>query len=415
MLLAPISAHDKVIKALVKVQDDYPFYSYILCHFRMTADTDGSIPTAGVDKHGNFYYDEGFITSLNIKEMQGVLLHEALHTAKGDFFRKGKRDSTIWNIASDCIINYILKQESITLPKCALNPDSSGNITLGGKVYNVVGKVTEELYEELYQNATKIYISCGGGKEKGKGEGKDGKNQSHGGFDVHIETDDSSAENAQEESKWKKVVVEAATNAQARGKLPGCMEGIIDKILNPTIDWRTRIQKFITSEIPVDYTNRLPGRSFYGTGVWCPKVLRENLDVFVSIDVSGSTMSDREYFIGEISGILRSYEQIHARLIFWDASVNPKNDHAITRNNRDTLTDIKIEDCNGGTRMSSYAEYCEKMEYKCKLHIIMTDGFIEANPVVPSGSVIFVLTKNGTDKHIKDLGVVCRLSDIEED
>jgi predicted metal-dependent peptidase len=113
-------------------------------------------------------------------------------------------------------------------------------------------------------------------------------------------------------------------------------------------------------------------------------------------------------------GILNSYEQIKARLIFWDASVNPKNDHMITRNNKDLLTDLKIEDCNGGTSMSCYADYCEEKNYKCRLHILMTDGYIESDPRVPQGNIIYVLTKSGDDTHLKDTGIVCRLSDVEE-
>jgi predicted metal-dependent peptidase len=413
MIVIPQNAHEKIIRTMVKLQQDHPFFSYILMNFKVTACDDSSVPTAGVDKHGSFFYKDAFILTLTPEEIQGLLVHECLHIAKGDFFRRGNREGTIWNIASDMVINHILLQEGFKLPKSGINPTKDGKVTVCGKDYNVKGKVTEEVYEELYQNATKIMISGGGGKGKGE-NGEDVPD--HGGFDIHIESPngETQAEKAAAESKWKKIIIEAATNAQARGKLPGCVSDLVDKILNPTIDWRTRIQRFITNEIPVDYTNRMPGRSYYGTGIWVPKILRENIEVFVGVDVSGSTMYDRVYFIGEVMGILNSYEQIKARLIFWDASVNPKNDHMITRNNKDLLTDLKIEDCNGGTSMSCYADYCEEKNYKCRLHILMTDGYIESDPRVPQGNIIYVLTKSGDDTHLKDTGIVCRLSDVEE-
>jgi len=143
-------------------------------------------------------------------------------------------------------------------------------------------------------------------------------------------------------------------------------------------------------------------------------VLRENLEVFVSVDVSGSTMPDRQYFVNEIAGILNSYEQIKARIMFWDAVLHPENDFEFNRQNKHTLSDIKLRDCNGGTRLTSYKDYCDEKGYKCRLHIILTDGYIESSPEVPQGNVIFVLTKNGIDDHIKHLGAVCRLTDTEE-
>jgi hypothetical protein len=35
------------------------------------------------------------------------------------------------------------------------------------------------------------------------------------------------------------------------------------------------------------------------------------------------------------------------------------------------------------------------------------------NPEIPNGNTIFVLSKDGIDDHIKDLGAVCWITDIE--
>ena len=414
MITIPQNAHDKLIRAMVKIQGDQPFFSYLLMNFKVSATIDKTIPTAGVDRRGSFFYNEDFIHTLAPEELTGLLVHECMHIAKGDFFRVGNRDKMIWNIASDMVINYILGQEGFKVPKAGINPDRSGKVTVGGKDYNVAGKATEEVYDELFANATKIHIQMAGG-----GNGED-KNNGHGGFDVHIEgkgedgEEMSQAEKSEMESKWKKVIIEAATNARARGKLPGCVESLVDKILNPVIDWRSRLQKFITNEIPVDYTNRLPGRKFYGTHVWFPRILRENLNVFVSVDVSGSTMPDRVYFISEVMSILNSYEQIKARLIFWDAHVDPDNDFEVTRYNKDTLCDLKIKNCNGGTRMSCYKEYCDEKNYKSTIHLIFTDGEIEPDPELPSGNILFILSKNGSDSVVKEYGPVCKITDVED-
>jgi predicted metal-dependent peptidase len=439
ILMPPCDPHDKVIRAMVKIQKDHPFFSYILMNFKVSAKSTPGIKTAGVSKGGDFYYSDEYVKKLDGKQLVGLLVHETMHIAKGDFFRIGGRDKEIWNIASDTVIDYMLIKEGFTLPPDGYTPDANGYITIAGVRYNVAEKNTEQVYDELIKNATKIHMTMsGGGKggdsgdknnknqdDSGDGDGNENdgkgcscfdpkKNPGHGGFDTHVECGESAQTNAAAESKWKKVVIEAAISARSRGTMPGCMESAVDKLLNPTIDWRSRVMKFITNEIPVDYTNRLPNRTFYATGVWAPRVLRENLQVFVSVDYSGSTMLDREYFISEVSAILSAYEQIKGRLMFWDAALHEENDFEITRENRKDLTSLKVKDCNGGTRFGCYAEYLEKRDYKCRLHIVLTDGEIETGFKVPEGNIIFVLTKNGRDDIVKNYGAVCRISDTDE-
>lgn len=401
------NAHERIIKVLTRLYVTHPFFSYILMHFKITATEDNTMPTVSINKRGDFFYNENFIESLTQNEIEGVLIHEAMHIAKYDFIRQGSRNDLVWNIASDAIINFMLIQEGFTLPQDGINPNHRGELKIGDKIYNVNDKITEVFYEELLNDIDEIPRPEYG----------------HGGFDIHISnsnTDQKLDSNADQESdstienKWKKIIIEAATNTRLRGKTLGCVESVIDKILNPVIDWRTRIQRFVTNEIPVDYTNRFPSRKFYGTGVWAPKILRENVEVFIGVDVSGSTEQDRKYFISEVVGILSAYEQVKARIIFWDYNVNPNNDLEITSNNKNSIIDFKIKDSNGGTRLSSYAEYCIKKDYRCRLHIILTDGYVENNPKVPSGNIIFVLSKNGDDKMIKKYGAVARLTDIEQ-
>lgn len=437
MFKVSLSPDEKLMRAIVTMQQTAPFFAYLLMNFKMSAIaavpdkdaktlpgrlTDKEIPTAAVDKYGNLLYNPAFVDKLRSDELRGLVAHEALHIAKGDFFRCGKRDPMLWNVASDCIINYMLVKDSFVLPPNGYNPNRDGVIEIkteknGKKVtkkYTVEGKTTEQFYEELLQDVDHIkqYVLSQGG-------GGDGNNPGHGGMDVHIQGDadnpddrESTSKAAQAESKWKKITVEAATVARQRGTMPGCAEGILDEILNPKIDWRNYLRNFVTNHIPTDYTNRSPGRRFYGTGVWFPKVLRENVEVFVSIDCSGSTMGDRVDFVSEVVGILTAYEQVKARMICWSTSVNDQNDVEIDTNTVDKLKGMKIKDVNGGTELSVYADYLKKKDYKARCHIILTDGFIENNPRLPPGNIVFVLSKGGSDEILKKTGwPVLRIED----
>ena len=424
-----ITARDKIIRALVKLQKDQPFFAYILMNFKINSKEAKWVPTAGVTKDGSLLYSEKFVNSLSPAKLNGLLAHEVMHIAKGDWFRMGNRIPELWDIASDAVINHILAQERFELPECGILPDTEGRVTLFGKKYNVNSKSTEQVYDELLDDVDNIQKKLGGfssqqkspsgeGEEEGEGEkGNQGngrtKRQNVGGFDQHFNEPQSECKNQNQRSKWERLTVEASVQARARGNLPGCMGALVDKLLNPVIDWRSIIVKYLTNELPIDYSNRLPGRSFYSTGVWMPRLVRENVEVFVSIDVSGSTIGDRQHFMSETMGILCAYEQVKARVMFWDAELYEENDHILTRENREELTKIEIKDCNGGTEMSCYARYCEKKNYRSRLHIIFTDGYIERDPVVPDGNVIFVLSKGGSDENIKNLGTVCWITDEE--
>ena len=444
-----LDERERIIKNTVILNREKPFFAYILMNFDIhQTQKDSLIPTMAVTKYGRLYWNEEFVKELTNSELQYVLAHETLHIAKGDYFRRGSRDPRIWNIASDCIINDILNVENMTAPRYVadnaekeikrgqfkgLIPDKSGTITLGGYKdspsysYNVRGKTTEQLYDEIIVDAEEIeqiiitYVGSGG-------EGSGGVNAPHGGFDIHIDDDSDdkgestgdqehgSASSQAAESKWKKLAVEAATIARQRGQMPGYAEGLIDDILNPVVDWRSRLRSFIVNEIPVDFETRLPGRSFYGTGVWCPRIHRENVNIFCSIDCSGSTMPDRPRFIGELQGIITSHPQLKARLIFWSqGDIGQKNDVEITSQTVDQIEDLHIENINGGTELSSYNRYLDKMEYSSRIHIILTDGHIEDEPDVPDGQILFVLCHNGSDEIIKEYGEVIHIRDEQED
>lgn len=418
---------ERVLKANIRLQQSHPFFGYILTQFETKPSTD--IPTFAVNKFGHLFFNEEFVDTLSDAQLQYVLCHEALHIAKGDFFRVGDRDSMIWNVASDCVINLICNEERLTPPPVGIIPNSNGIVTLnfpdGEKQYDVNGKCTEEIYAEIARDAPpQCSITGVAGMVGSSGSEKGGGNESaqgHGNFDVHLpggsddkgntpeECEGSTAEiNA--EHKWKKVVTEAAITAQQRGNLPGFAKELVDALLEPKIDWRSRIRSLITNEIPVDYHNRRPGRSFYGTGVWVPQVLRENIHLFLSVDCSGSTLSDRERFISECYGVLGAHTQIKGRLICWDTQVDPANDVEITSQNREDLIKLGLENVCGGTELSSYADYIEERGYSSRMHIILTDGYIESSPRVPTGKCVFVLTSNGTDEIIKQYGEVIHLT-----
>jgi predicted metal-dependent peptidase len=409
-LMGKLSPSDMVLKAIVQLQREKPFFGHIL--LRMNAEQvedDSPIQTFAVNKYGRLFFHGDFAASLNPDQMKYVLCHEVLHIAKGDFFRLGDRNPTLWNIASDCIINDYCNLEGLTPPDAdIILPDRKGDVDLFGKTYNVRGKCAEEVYEMIEQDIEEIL------EKLGDGEG-------HGNFDQHLPGDsndkgestgeaDDATSDAQIEREWKQAVVDAAVHARQRGNLPGFAEEWVEGILNPKVDWRDKLRKLITNEIPVDYCNRIPNRNFNATKVWQPRMLRENINIYVSVDCSGSTHYDREDFISECLGILTSHSNVSGRLICWDTKVNPDNDIEINSQSLESFRKLNIKDINGGTTLSSYADHIEKKGYSSQVHIHLTDGYIESKPKLPTGRHLFVLTKDGRDEVVKKYGEVVWLN-----
>lgn len=415
---------ERVTKAIIMLQKKRPFFAYILMHFE--AEQSESIPTFAVNKYGHLYFNAEFVEKQTNDQLQYILCHEALHIAKGDFFRVGARNPMIWNIASDCAINHMCNQEGMTPPSDGIIPDGKGVVEIAGKKYKIDGLAAEEIYDILIEDIPQITVHV----NSKNGEEGESNTPGHGGFDVHLEGDkddkgestgeggggsgesiESSAAAAAAANKWKKVTVEAATVARQKGNLPGFAEELIEGLLNPKIDWRTRLKSLVTDEIPMDYTNRRPGRSFYGTGAWCPQVLRENINLFISIDCSGSTSGDRERFVSECVGIMGAHAQIKARLICWDTDVSEANDIEVTSNTPDKIAKLNLRDISGGTEFSAYADYIERKGYTSRMHIVLTDGYIEEKPRVPAGKCVFVLCGGATDSIVKNYGEVLYIKD----
>ena len=415
-----MNEHDRVLKSKIALNKERPFFSYILMSMLIErSKSTENVPTMGVSKFGRLYWNEEFTSTLPDDELMGVLAHEAMHMAMLTFDREGSRDHMLWNIATDAVINYIIIREGLKLPSGhgVVVPDAQGMLELKGKdgkfTIDLNDKIAEEVYEELEKNAEQIEGEYGNGTGDGSYKG---------GLDSHMEGDKDSEGNATGDDegtasqkanseKWKKTAVEASTMAKMRGTMSASLERMLSGIIEPTIDWRQKLNQFVTKDIPIDFTMRRPGRRFYSTGFYFPSVIRENLEVIVGLDISGS-ISDDEYtkFIGECVGIAQGFDQINMRVIWWSTYVHEEDDIQVSACDT-AIVKNHIPRGGGGTTMGCFAEHIRDKGYNSKIFVILTDGFIEDNPKLPEGNVLFVLSKGGDDSIIKKYGDVCKLRD----
>lgn len=430
-----LTSLDKIKKVKCNLYKTRPFFSYILMNMNIEeSNITNNCSTLCITKTGKLYWNKEFIDNLSVVDVEGCLMHEAMHMVNYTFDRRKHRDTKLWNIATDLVINLQLLQDDISLPKeivirdyeknklvnCkCLIPTKEGEFTFTGKnekkySFNINNKTCEEVYDILEKNSEIInqYFSM---KGEGDTEG-DYKGQiDHHSDDSDSENDDSAKTKANKEY-WKRIITEASVMAKNRGLLSNGMERAVNELLTPKIDWRRKVSEFITRDIPCNYTYAKPNRRYFSTGVYTPNLLKENLEIICGIDVSGSiSQDDYTYFATELYSLVSAFAQIKMRVIGWGTEVNPEDDFVVNKSTKNKLIDLKLHG-GGGTELGCFGRYIIEKKYRSNIYIILTDGFIESEPDISNlknGKIIFVLSKGGNPDIIKNYGNIAYL-DISE-
>ena len=63
------------------------------------------------------FFNPHFVETLSSEELLGLLSHEILHMALLHVPRKGDRESTLWNIACDIVVNGMVRASGFLLPE----------------------------------------------------------------------------------------------------------------------------------------------------------------------------------------------------------------------------------------------------------------------------------------------------------
>ena len=386
--MVELSPIDKLIKARIDLLREKPFFAFLVNHLEFIEQKE--IETMGVDIKGSLYYNPEFVAKLSKEECKGVLCHEVMHCALEHFKRHRGKDVSLWNVSGDIVINTILTTDGLQLPKDGIIPHN-GEITLFGiKILETEKKCAEEIYDAVYsklrnkdikdlQNYLKnhadnkkgfdvhIYPAPGDGDNKGNQKGE-------GGLSGNLKVDKG--------KDWNKLMVDACTFARNQGKLPAGMERILGDLLSTELDWRALLYRYISNQIPVDYSWARPSKKSFSTGTYLPSVTKESLDLVVAIDTSGSISKvELTEFMSEVLGILGSFSNVSLTILDCDAEIN-----SVIKLQRATMDDIASLHMKGGGGTSHIPVYdwLDENIPNAKLVICFTDGYT----TFPKGSSI---------------------------
>jgi predicted metal-dependent peptidase len=358
---------EKLITARVGLLLRASFFGNLATRLKLV-NADEWCGTAATDGR-NFYYNSRFIDLLKPKEVEFLFGHEVLHCVYDHFGRRGDRDPMLFNVANDYAVNGDLKKhrvgEFITSVPCLYDSKYEG-------------MSSEEIYDDLYENAEKINLSDLIDKlldDHMDGEGNSDSDEDGDEKDGRGKKPKLSAEERQKiRDEIKEAVMAAAAASDGAGNLPAGVRRIIQDMTAPKLNWRELLRMQLESTIKSDYTwMRASRRGWHMDAVMPGQRPDELIDVAIGIDASGS-IDERMLrdFLAETQGIMDQFQSYRIHIFTFDTRVyNPAQYNS---DNLDTMCDYEVSG-GGGTDFDAIFNYLKEEQIEPKRLVVFTDGY----------------------------------------
>jgi len=333
----------------------------------------------------SLYWNPHWFLKLPFDTRMTVLLHELWHIAYLHMLRCGTRDPNIWNYACDILINNMLCYQSDTFngTRPWLNDDINKWRT--PFVPLIVNYGPDMPFEEIYDILFTVpalsieNIFVWGEEEEdqtGKLIGDDGdllEPEDVNGIGGHAVT-----------SKVVGAATAAALSGDSTG-LPGEVETMLKRFLQPKLPWETLLMQFFTALFGSDYSWARPNRRFQN--MYLPS-LQENANalehLIYYLDVSGS-VSDGEVvrFNSEVKYIKDVLNPHKLTLVLFDDCIQRVYEFL----QEDPFEEVIIIG-RGGTNLAPVREHM--IENRPTAAIIFSD--LQCTPMAPLPSGIDIPT-----------------------
>ncbi len=392
-------AFRKLTVARIKLEKENPFFSFLALHLKLKEVKVEECLTMGITSSGKCVYNAEFVNKLTYEEAQGVLSHEILHVALEHLSSMPHvKFPEVANIAMDLVINDMLITNNLQLPKEGLLPT---NHKYEFKADNTtITEIDRKSWREIYSML----------------ENKVKQDMKKSGFDVHnfdkpgygeVGKDKSALAGklSDEEKSWSQILSDAYTYGKMQGKAPAGLDRFIDELCYPKINWRQMLQKFIIKELPYDFSYMRPSRRALASGIYLPACVKENLEIVVAVDTSGSIGKEEliEY-TSEVFGVIKAYENVRMTLVCCDARVTTTKEITL-------IEDIKEINFRGGggTDFKPVFEWMKKEKPNAKVLIFFTDGYGDFPEEVPNLKMLWCVSEGGLDLDKIPFGEAVRL------
>ena len=345
------------------------FYTTLL--FSLKQKFTDRIPTAATNGT-HLYINPDFFFKLSDKQKIGLLVHEVMHVALSHMTRRGDRDPRVWNQAGDHVINLSLLDVGYELPANGLHDSQYANMA------------TEQVYKLLLEKAK---------EEEKNGGTKIEDIEIPGGADIEYPDNPVEIDKIEKEVAkiTKKAQMQAIAGNELPGNLPGEMERLLEKALNPKLPWNIILQNYLTNFAKDDYSWRRPNRRYLPN--YLPAAYSEAIgEIAIAVDTSGS-VEDHEfsYFIAEIATIQETLKPEKITIIDFDSKINSIQEI----NSMTDLMELKFTGY-GGTYVPPVLKWAQSHDPVALL--VFTDGCfnLPSEDCYPDSPIIWLIHNNPT-------------------
>lgn len=294
-----------------------------------------AIPTAATDGD-HFWWNPVWFLELPEKTRETVLVHELWHPGRLHMLRRGNRDPLIWNYACDIRINNDLQNDGYTFDGTSPWLDQSFTSAMS----------EEDIYDALIAQGMKPQGStwgpcspnAGGGNAPGQaangqpqpGQIPDPLGDQNGQGDMipgdGIDPNSSANDPRKQIGKVVRAIHQAKLSGDP-GSIPGNIELIIEKFLEPIIPWETELQRFFTDLLDHDYTWARPNRRY--PDIYLPSTFTDDgrlEHLIYYLDVSGSISNhDILRFNSEVKYVKETFNPQKMTLVQFDTQIQKED------------------------------------------------------------------------------------------
>ncbi|MDA7618379.1 VWA-like domain-containing protein [Verrucomicrobia bacterium] len=367
--------------SLVRLRVSQPFFGALALF--IDYHIDDSIPTACTNGRW-IRFNPKFTASISSAELDGVMVHELLHAALRHSEPRGEREPEIWNIAADIVINGIIRK--IKALKLPFKPVED---------YRLKELEVEEVYDRLIENNSTYRLSSdwrdlatdGSGDEDSDSSSQSGKHHS-----------------SNQETFWASAFSRARMLAGSDdyGKLPAGFRCKVGEILEPSLDWRTILWRFL-SRSPVDFEGF--DRRFIGSGLYFEDLQGEALNVRVCIDTSGSIDPETlAQFLAELSAIVASYPHLTVLVYYADTDLYGPWELG----EQEAFKPVG----GGGTDFRPFFREMGKPDHDDALLIYFTDGYGMFPDRAQQQDLLWILNSEGWKEGLQEIGEICSIKNV---
>lgn len=366
--------------AVLRIRGDHPFFGTLalFAEFRVSDDVDTAATNGRV-----LWFNPAFVEKQNTAQLCGLVVHELLHAALQHVPRRKERDSTLWNIAADIVVNGMIRSDTdYELPVGGVEDAKLAHLSVE-EIYEQLNSGKHALPEILLVDLLSIGIPDQG--EQGALEG---------------------TQSDEMQRHWRAAMQQAGAVARRMNKgfgsqgLGGLRE--IESATNSVLSWREILWQFMVAT-PFDFGGF--DRRFIHRKLYLEDMVGESFDVAIVVDTSGSIGGQElAAFQSEIQGMLDAYPQIHGTLFFADAELYGPYEFS---------KDVPFPPAlgGGGTSFCPFFKWIAKQERNGSFPVCIyfTDGYGSFPEDAPESRVLWVVSPGGLESLGFPFGNVARM------